>query len=225
MSTLERVLQLQSQGMQDTDIIRILREENISPLEINNALNQAKVKAAVSGTQEIDSNENQQQFSGMEQSMMDQGDMSINEPVEELTPPAQENYPQQGTGYNYDPGYQQYYTPSSGLDTETISEIAEQIVIEKLEEFTQKTGDLVSFKTSIEEKLRDLNEKVKRIEISLDKIQQAVIGKIGEYGDNLNFIKKDMNNVHETMSKMMNPLIDNYMELKKFNQSKEQKEN
>lgn len=224
MATLDRVLQLQSQGMQDADIIRILREENISPLEINNALNQAKVKAAVSGTQDINQNANSQQFSGMEQSLMDQEDMSISEiPGEQITPP-QESY-QQEQGSDYNQGYQQYYAPSSGFDAETVSEIAEQIVIEKLDEFTRRTGDLVSFKSDVNEKLKDFAERIKRIESSLDKIQHAIVGKIGEYGDNLNFIKKDMNNLHETMSKMMNPLIDNYMELKKFNQSKEQKEN
>jgi hypothetical protein len=32
-----------------------------------------------------------------------------------------------------------------------------------------------------------------------------------------------MNSLHETMSKMMNPLIDSYMEMKKLNQSREEK--
>jgi len=216
MSTLDRILQLQAQGMQDSDVIRILREENISPMEINDALNQAKVKAAVSGSEDI----GQSQFSGMEQSMMDQGDMALAPAPEETIAAPQESYPQDYS--NYSP---QYYSPSGGMDTETISEIAEQIVIEKLEAFTQRTGDLVSFRSEVEDRLRELSERIKRIENSLDKVQQAVIGKIGEYGDNLGFIKKDMNNLHETMSKMMNPLIDNYMEMKKFNQTKSSNNN
>lgn len=214
MSTLDRVLQLQAQGMQDTDIIRILREENIPPLEINNSLNQAKVKSAVSSNiEDSDSYPSANQFSGMEQSLMGQEDIS---PMQETTTQPisapQDNYDQ-----NYSP---QYYPQTTGMDAETISEIAEQIVIEKLEEFTQRTGDLVSFRNEVEEKIKNVEEKIKRIESSLDKIQEAIIKKVGEYGDNLNFIKKDMNNLHETMSKMMNPLIDNYMELKKFNQQK-----
>jgi prefoldin subunit 5 len=215
MSTLDRVLQLQSQGMQEADIIRILREENISPLDINDALNQAKVKAAVSGT--IPDINPSNQFSDMEQSIMQPEDMSQASAPAEIAPAEAYSAPEQSYPN------QQYYAPSSGFDTETISEIAEQIVIEKLEEFTQRTGDLVSFKSEVQDKLKDFNERIKRIETTIDKLQQAIIGKIGEYGDNLNFVKKDMNSLHETMSKMMNPLIDSYMEMKKLNQSREEK--
>lgn len=35
-------------------------------------------------------------------------------------------------------------------------------------------------------------------------------------------IQKDLENMHDTMSKLMNPLIDNYNELKKFNANKAQ---
>jgi len=209
MSALDRVLQLQSQGMQESDIIRILREENISPIEVNDALNQAKVKSAVSG----DNPTSENQFSDMQQSML-QDDVSpeqMQEPMQQES--AYPQYPQQ----QYE---QQYAYPSQGLDTETITEIAEQIVIEKFDEFNQRTGDLVSFKAEMNEKVRDLSERIKRIETSLDKIQQAIISKIGEYGENLGYIKKDMSNVHETMSKLMNPLVDNYMEMKKLNESK-----
>jgi len=212
MSALDRILQLQSQGMQDADVIRILREENVSPTEINDALNQAKVKAAVSDTDTSYPQTNE--FSNMDQSIMQQEDIAPQNVNENVGPTQTAQYPQYAS---YD--QQQYYQPQ-GLDTETITEIAEQIVIEKFDEFNQKTGDLVSFKVEVQERIKDLNEKIKRIELSLDKIQQAIIGKIGDYGENLNFIKKDLSNVHETVSKLMNPLIDNYMEMKKLNERK-----
>jgi len=208
MATLDRVLQLQSQGMQDTDIIRILREEGISPVEINDSLNQAKIKVAVSGSTP-DSN-NATNFSDMDQSMMSQEDISGGMP--EQVPVNEE--PQ------YDQPYSQTYYQPTGLDAETITEVAEQIVIEKLDEFTRRVGDLVAFRSDVHDKIKDIEEKIKRIESSLDKIQQAVIGKVGEYGDNLNLIKKDMGSLHDTMSKLMNPLIDNYLEMKKLNDRK-----
>jgi hypothetical protein len=194
--------------MQDADIIRILREEGISPLEINDSLNQAKVKAAVSAQEE-----QSPQFSEMDRSIMSQEDVSNS---------AQEEAPAQVESYSqpqYDQSYsgQSYYQPA-GLDTETISEIAEQIVIEKFEDFSRRVGDLVSFRLDINDKIKDIEERIKRLEASLDKVQQAVIGKIGEYGDNLSLIKRDMSSIHDTMSKLMNPLIDNFMEMKKLNE-------
>lgn len=215
MAILDRVLQLQSQGMQDSDVIRILREENIPPMEIQDALNQAKIKAAVTGVTPNKNNATTQ-FSDMEQSMMEQTDLSP-APQEEMSYP-QEQY----SSYNQQPEIenQQYYYQPTGIDTETIAEISEQIAIEKISELQQRTGDLVAFRSEMQEKIKDLSERIKRIESSIDKIQQAIIGKIGEYGDNLNIIRKDMGNVHDTMSKLMNPLIDNFMEMKKLNQSK-----
>ena len=35
-------------------------------------------------------------------------------------------------------------------------------------------------------------------------------------GENIAYVHKDLSNVHETMSKMMNPLVDTYRELKKI---------
>ena len=106
--------------------------------------------------------------------------------------------------------------PPGGMDTETISEIAEQVATEKLNEFRKKTGDLVSFKNSIQERVGDIDDRLKRIESSIDKLQQAIIGKIGEFGESNAAIHKDLDNLHGTVSKLMNPLIDNVNELKKI---------
>ncbi|MCK5450073.1 hypothetical protein KAI32_04350, partial [Candidatus Pacearchaeota archaeon] len=111
---------------------------------------------------------------------------------------------------------QDYYAPQNTLDTETISEIAEQVAIEKLDEFKKKTGDLVSFKTSIKTQVTDIDERLKRIENSIEKLQQAIIGKIGEFGESNAIIHQDLDNLHGTVAKLMNPLIDNYRELKKL---------
>ena len=120
-------------------------------------------------------------------------------------------YPETPQAYQSD-----YYMPSGGTDTDTIAEIAEQVVSEKFSEFHKKTGDLVTFKNSIQDKVADIDSRLKRIEESIDKLQSAIIGKVGEFGENTAMIHKDLDNLHNTMSKMMNPLIDNYKELKKI---------
>lgn len=210
MATLDRIIQMQAQGISEQDIIKTLRNEGISTTEINDGLSQAKIKQAVQ----------EPEFQGMEQSMMDQSGAPAaveqqNYPVQQNYPP--QNYPPQTQGYapEYQDQYAQYQQQAAP-DTETITDIADQVVQEKFAEFNKKTGDLVAFKNDTREKLKDLDERLKRIENAIDQLQRAIIGKIGEYGENMSYVRKDLENVHDTMSKLMNPLVDNYQQLRKI---------
>ena len=62
MGVLEQVIELKGQGIPENEIIGSLREQGVSPGEINNALNQAKIKNAVSSERNVKS--------GMEPSIM-----------------------------------------------------------------------------------------------------------------------------------------------------------
>ncbi|MBC8496012.1 hypothetical protein H8D36_07685 [archaeon] len=214
MATLEKVMQLQQQGMQDQDIITQLRQEGVSPKEIDNAIAQSKIKAAVS---------QQPMQEGMEQSITDQtpAPQAQQEGVPEYVP----SPPQEGNfeGYAETPqaySGQEYYSPGAGASTETISEIAEQIVNESFNKYTKKTGDLVIFKNEVKEEISDLNVRLKRIEDSIESLQRDVIRKVGEFGDSNALVHKDLENLHGTVSKLMNPLVDNFKELKKITEGK-----
>ncbi len=224
---------MQKQGLSETQITTQLQNEGVHPQEINDSLNQLKIKNAVSPSEQIAQAPAPEiyppQGQDMQPTPMDSPEQIAQAPnVQEMqqsqTP---EIYPPQGqdmqqpqddyytqTPQAYSP--QDYYAPQNTLDTETISEIAEQVAIEKLDEFKKKTGDLVSFKTSIQNKVDDIDDRLKRIENSIDKLQQAIIGKIGEFGESNAMIHKDLDNLHGTVSKLMNPLVDNYKELKKL---------
>ncbi len=130
-----------------------------------------------------------------------------------LTPQYQEPYYSESPQAYYD---QNYYPPQAGSDSETITEIAEQVVSEKFKEFNKRTGDLTIFKQDTKEKLENVTERVKKIEDSIEKLQLAIIQKIGEFGESTIHIQKDLENLHNTTSKLMNPLIDNYNILKKI---------
>lgn len=235
MVTLDRVIDMQKQGLSETQISAQLQNEGLSPKDISESLNQARIKNAVSppkpetpGTQQPPAPETYPpQEQEMQSSIMQPPSTPAPETQEIQQPPAPETYPPQTqeiqqprdnyypqTPQAYSP--QDYYTPQNTLDTETISEIAEQAAIEKLDEFKKKTGDLVSFKTSIQDKVSDIDDRLKRIENSIDKLQQAIIGKIGEFGESNTMLHRDLDNLHGTVAKLMNPLIDNYKELKKL---------
>ena len=236
MTILDQVIDMQKQGLSETQITTQLQNEGFSPQEINESLNQVRIKNAVSPSEHTAQEAHQTpapeiyppQTSDMQQSIMQSGQQSSSmAPPEQIAQaPAPEIYPPQGQEQQPQDDYytqtpqaysqQDYYPPQNTLDTETISEIAEQVAIEKLDEFKKKTGDLVSFKNSIQEKVADIDDRLKRIENSIDRLQQAIIGKIGEFGESNAMIHKDLDNLHGTVAKLMNPLIDNYKELKKL---------
>jgi len=47
MVTLDKVMELQKQGLSETQISTQLQNEGVSPQEINNSLNQAKIKPSL----------------------------------------------------------------------------------------------------------------------------------------------------------------------------------
>ena len=233
MAVLEKVIEMQTRGIPEQDIIKQLRDGGASPQEINDAINQAKVKQAVSPQDNLQQAQNpsaqapqempQPPQQEMQQSIMQQQPQTQapltqeipqqqpQAPQEMPQPPQQEQpyyseQPQAYSGQEYYPE-QQY---QSIIDTDTITEIAEQVVSEKFQEFEKKTGDLATFKNQTQDKLQDLDDRLKRIEASIDKLQQAVIGKIGEFGESTAAIHKDLDALHSTTSKLMNPLIKYY---------------
>ena len=213
MATIDRITQLQQQGFQEQEIIEQLKKENYPIKEINEGLNQSRIKSAVYQEQSYP-----QQDSGMEQSILQQNPPSA-EQEQELTPPQAEQYPeyqQPAEGYPADA----YYPEQSSYGVDTITEIAEQIVTEKFRKINEQIGDIPIFKERMTSKLNELDSRLKSIENSIESLQQAIIGKIKDFGDSNKVVHKDLENLHDTMSKMMNPLIDNYNELKKLNSKK-----
>jgi tetrahydromethanopterin S-methyltransferase subunit G len=247
MATLDRVTQMQTSGMTDEQISSQLQQEGIAPQEVMDALGQAKIKSAVSDnpntgvvqqTQaipQLQANPPVTGTQGMQTSITEQA-TAAQAPL----PPTEQAYQgqqyqetqstqgqdDQYAGYYPEAGaYQEGYYQQPMMDTETITQIAEQVVAEKFKDFTKETGDLVSFKTTTQDKIADIDSRLKRIEKTIDKLQQAIIQKIGDFGESNAAIQKDIENLHETTSKLMNPLIDNYRAIteKKTNKRTTQK--
>ena len=68
----------------------------------------------------------------------------------------------------------------------------------------------------MEDKVGNIEERLHRIEATIDKLQHAIIQKIGEFGENTQAVRKDVEALHNTTSKLMNPLMDNMRELERI---------
>jgi uncharacterized protein YukE len=217
---------MQQEGKSENEIMAQMQQEGVSPSEVNDGLNQAKVKNAVSPPEQLAP---QMPAPITPEAEAPQQPAMPPAPQQPAMPPA----PQQPEAYPATPQAAQpqedYYTPqpqaysdqdyypqAGGYETDTISEIAEQVAQEKLEDYKSKVGDIPSFKSEMQTRVNDIDDRLKRIENSIDKLQQAILGKIGEFGESSAMIHKDLDNLHGTVANLMNPLIDNANEMKKL---------
>ena len=163
MTTLDKVIEMQRKGVPTTEITKTLRDEGINPQEIDDSLNQAQVKSAVyqDPSQQNQAPQNTAQTQDSQSNMQ----QSIMQPPQQNTaqappqPPAEQQYPeqappQQGEQYYYETpqSYPEdaYYAQQPAINTDTITEIIEQVIMEKFEEFKKKTGNIISFKNQAE---------------------------------------------------------------------------
>ncbi len=200
MAVFEEVEQLKSQGVSDQQIISYLRERGVSPKEISDALAQTSIKNAVA--QEAGASELQSSI------------MTENTPMpQEMIPaPQNQNY-QQGYGYAPEGNYYQEQAfmeqpQSSGMTSEMVIDLAEQVVNEKIRPIQKMVDQMQEFKSITEVKLENVQGRLKRIETMIDDLQIRIIEKVGLYGSNIESIKKEMNMIEESFAKISGDLAE-----------------
>ena len=227
MTTLEKVTNMKSQGISESEIINNLKGEGISPKEISDALTQSQIKQAVSSEGEGkggaggDNMQPSIMGTSLSESSSPPNPASNQIPQEDIYEPQisqQDNYanpqgqvenqayaPQVG-GEEYYPqeSYQQPYA-ESGIDN--MIEIAEQVFIDKIKKMQNQFNELIGFKTISETKIQNISERLKRMEKMFDQMQISIINKVGNYGKGLETLKKELEMVEDSFSKVVNTTI------------------
>ena len=209
MGALDQVMQMRNQGKSDDEIVSDLQQKGISPKEITDALSQARIKSAISDTEE-DFGDYQENSSAP---------LISEVPAEEIyTPPIQENgeseyYTQQPSqdyyqqeGDNNQGGYEGYVGAGSS-NVDTVIEVSEQVFSEKIKDIKKKTDDLTEFKILSQTKIDNISERLKRIETIIDNLQVSILEKIGSYGEGLDSIKKEMSMMQDSFGKVVNQAV------------------
>ncbi len=221
MAPLDTVKKMKEQGMNDSQISQKLKEQGVSPREIDEALDQSNVKSAVASYEDFSPAYSQDssvfQPESTEHASDDRIEIDPNYSAEQTTQYQQPPQPQQA--YPQQEPYPEYqYQSAEPLDTEMIAEIVEQIIEEKTEDMQKKLDELSKFKIEIQGRTDNLNERLRRIESSIDRLQASVIGKVGDYGRNISDLKKEMQLTQQSFSKVINPLSEHIKELKKISE-------
>lgn len=205
MGVLEDITKMKNEGKGDEEIASELKQRGISPREIEDSFSQARIKNAVSDEDEISS------LSPPSSEMYAPPRPSTLEATEEEG--NYDSYPQFEQDYEqYPPQKQEYqeYYPEENYEgqsyqpdnTDNIIEISEQIFNEKIGEIKKQLEELKEFKVLFQTKVENSLERLKKIESIIDKLQIAILEKVGSYGENLSDIKKEMLMMQESFKKI-----------------------
>jgi hypothetical protein len=122
---------------------------------------------------------------------------------QELSTGGEEYYPQEQEYEQYgEENYGGGYGYETSSNTDTIIEVAEQVFTEKMKKFQGQMDDLIEFKTLFETKVENISERLKRMEKMFDQMQISVIEKVGAYGRGIENLKKEIEMVEDSFSKI-----------------------
>jgi DNA-binding transcriptional MerR regulator len=209
MGALDQITQMKNQGIPEDQIIQNLQEQGVSPKEISDALAQAQIKNAVAGEASPQDYSGENNPQTMQPSIMNQSprgnlnQTNYSPQTQEISPQTipQQEYSSQEEYYPQGEYYDEYASSTGGTDT--MIEIAEQVFAEKMQKAKKDLQELNEFKTLSETKIENMDERLKRIEKHLDKLQIEILGKVGSYGENLENIKKEMSMMEDSFGKVL----------------------
>jgi len=233
MGLLDQVSQMKRDGLSNEEITLKLQEQGVSPRTITDVFNQDKIKNAVSAEEKETLEDYtpktpqvpaltqnpvlaQRTFYQPKTQEVEQTEDEFYTPQEmispqEISPPQQEYYspiPQQGYEeppqeiYPQDQGYEQGYD-QGGYTADTIIEIAEQVFFEKIKKFERQMDQINEFANLAQTKITNNSDRIKRIETIIDKLQIAILEKIGSYGQSIDGIKKEMEMIEDSFAKIV----------------------
>jgi len=220
---IDAVASLMQQGLSDPEIIRKLAESGYSPVQIADALNQAKIKKEISGGKEG------LQPSIMQQQAVPKPQLAVPSPygaqiprptavmpmvTTQGTPSAPVTVTAEYPAYPY-----QYPTApqeAPKMETEAMEEIAEEIVNEKWSEIKSKISDVIEWKLYAEKRITSIDDRIKRIELSMDRLQAALLSKVQEYGRNIKELGAEMAGLEGAFGKILSPFVENMRELSRI---------
>lgn len=139
-------------------------------------------------------------------------------PSEVPTSPSQSNVPEPPSADVPD-----FSAPSMGqslpqpqISSDYIQQIAEEVVEEKWDDLMSKVGDIRLWKDKIDNDITSIKQEIVRTQNHFENLQKAVLGKVGEYNENILNINTEMKALEKVFEKIIQPLTENIKELNRI---------
>ncbi len=221
MGIIEDVGRMQEEGRNDSEIRNSLRARGISDQEIDGVMSQVLIKGVVNQNYEmpdqgygltpvpgrgmagqsyepgqgIDSQVAGQSYEGMEPSLMEQGyDMGAEQQGQQS---ASDIY---GAGYGGQYGYQPY---QEAISSDVITEVAEQVVVDKLSALNSKIEQAIELGNVSDARLKNFEERIERIEKIFDKLQLSILQRVAEYVDDVKILKTELQETQKSFKSIV----------------------
>lgn len=91
---------------------------------------------------------------------------------------------------------------------DSIIEISEQVFAEKMKPLMKQITELSEIKTLLMTKMANIEERLRRMEKVFDQMQISIIEKVGNYGKGLDLLKKELEMVEDSFSKVVDKATD-----------------
>ena len=135
-----------------------------------------------------------------------------------MPPPMDQAGQQQPMG---GPQYPQGGQPGGGgagmIDERThIEEIAEAIIDEKWQELVKNLNKLTEWKDKTDDTISKLKQELEDVRTSFDKLHKAIIGKIGEYDQNILNVGTEIKAMERVFQKILPTFTENVNELSRI---------
>ena len=106
-----------------------------------------------------------------------------------------------------------------GMDKERVEEMVEAIIDERWEELMKNINKIVEWKGKTESRMTVIEEQVKSIKEDFYKLQAALVGKIGEYDQNILNVGMEIKAMEKVFQKVLPQFTENVNELSRVTQS------
>ena len=104
----------------------------------------------------------------------------------------------------------------TGVDRQHIEEVAEAIIDEKWDELVKNINKIIEWKNRSEARLERMEQQIKDLKEEYDKLHQAVIGKIGEYDQNIINVGTEIKVMEKVFQKILPTFTENVNELNRL---------
>ena len=197
---LSRIQELKTQGQSNNQIIQTLQRQGFSSTQIFDALSQAASQPASMSTPG---------FATSASSMPNvfaSPSQSLNSPspgMRRMDPPMMQRPMMPGMSGSFD----------AGSDTE---EMIEAIIDEKWNDLLGDINKIVAWKEATDVRLTKMEQQMIDLKENFDKLQQAVVGKVGEYDQHILEVGAEVKAMEKVFSKVLPVFTDNVSELSRI---------
>lgn len=192
------VLSLRQRGMDNNQIVQYLQRSGYAVNQIFDALNQADLRGP------------EPQFSPDEMSPFPEETMQPFGQPSGMPPPMSP------------PTMPPPSMPSHEMmpdERERVEELVETVIDEKWEEFSKNINKIIEWKNKTETQTTALEQQFQDLKDSFDKLHAAIIGKIGEYDQNIKNVGTDIKAMEKVFQKILPTFTDNVNELSRITKS------